>query len=96
MSDINVKHPHGMSFDDAKVKVSDIVSGVQSEFPQLVQSIDWNADKTNAKVKGKGFDGVFGVDDKEVAIDIDLKFFTKPFKGKIEEKIKGQIAKYFG
>ena len=96
MSDINLKHPHGMSFDDAKVKVNEIVTGVQSEFPQLIQSIDWNTDKTSAKVKGKGFGGTFGVDEEHVAIDIDLGFAAKMFKGKIESKIKDQVSKYFG
>lgn len=96
MADISLKHPHGLSLDDAKIKVEQIVQDVQSEFPALVDKINWNGDKTQASVKGKGFDGDFRVDDTNVGIDINLKLFAKPFKGKVQEKIQSRVAQYFG
>lgn len=95
MADISKKHMHGLSLDEAKAKTEQIVADVKSEFPSLVDSIDWNADKTRAKVKGKAFEGDFGVDQSAVSIDINLKMLAKPFKGKIEEKIESRIARYF-
>lgn len=96
MADISVRRPHGMSEDEAKNKVEQVVADVQEEFSSLVDEIDWNADKTRADVKGKGFKGQFQVTDSDVAIDIDLKFFARPFKGKVEAKINSRMDEYFG
>ncbi|MFU8807036.1 MAG: polyhydroxyalkanoic acid system family protein [Bradymonadaceae bacterium] len=96
MADISLRRPHGSSLDEAKSKIGGIVTDVQNEFPSLVNSIDWNEDKTNAKVKGKGFSGEFQVNDTDVAIDIDLSLFARPFRGKLEEKIASRMEKYFG
>lgn len=96
MADISVKHHHGLGLDEAKTKTQQIVTDVQNEFSGIIDKIDWNADNTRANLKGKGFKGVFEVDDKDMSIDIDLSFLTKPFKGKVEEKIKDRIGKYFG
>lgn len=96
MADISKSHKHGLSLDEAKAKTEQIVTDVKSEFPSLVDSIDWNSDKTSAKVKGKAFEGDFRVDESAVSIDINLKMLAKPFKGKIEEKISSRISRYFG
>ncbi|MBA2663012.1 MAG: polyhydroxyalkanoic acid system family protein [Bradymonadaceae bacterium] len=96
MSDISVRRSHGSTLEEAKSKIEKVVSDVEKEFPSLVNSIDWNGDKTNAKVKGKGFTGEFKVDAKDVAIDVDLSFFAKPFKAKVEEKIVSRMQEYFG
>lgn len=95
MADISLRRPHGAPFEEAKTKVAQIVSDVQSEFPSLVESISWNGDQTKANVKGKGFSGEFQVDAKDVAIDINLSLFARPFKGKVEEKIASRMTKYF-
>ncbi len=96
MADISVRRPHGMSQDEAKQKVEQVVSDVQEEFSSLVDDVKWNGDKTEAKVKGKGFKGQFQVTESDVAIDIDLKFFARPFKGKVESKITSRMDEYFG
>ncbi|MEC9399802.1 MAG: polyhydroxyalkanoic acid system family protein [Myxococcota bacterium] len=95
MADISIAHQHGLSLDEAKEKTNQIVSDVQDEFPDLINTIQWNGDKTRADVKGKGFAGLFKVDDSKMSIDIDLSFFAKPFKGKVQEKIQSRIDKYF-
>ena len=96
MADISVKRAHGMSLDEARSKVDQIVTDIQSEFSNLVSDIDWNDDKTEAKVKGKGFKGDFRVDERNVGIDIGLSLFAKPFKAKVQQKIEERMDKYFG
>ena len=96
MADISVRHNHGMSLDEAKSKVEEIVDDVRDDFSSLVNDIDWNADRTKADVSGKGFSGQFQVTDSEVSIDIKLKLFAKPFKGKVEERIQSRMDDYFG
>lgn len=96
MADISVRRAHGMSKDEAKVKVESIVSEVKEEFSSLVNEIKWNGDKTEAKVKGKAFTGEFKVDESDVSIDIDLSFIARPFKGKVESRINSRMDEYFG
>ena len=95
MADISVRKAHGMSLEDAQEKVDQIVTDIQSEFSSLVSSIDWNADKTAAKVTGKGFTGDFLVNDSEVGIDIKLSMFAKPLKSRVQEKIEQRVQQYF-
>ncbi len=95
MADISVKKEHGLSLSEAQGKIDQVVSDIKSEFSSLIKSIDWNDEKTHAKVKGKGFSGDFTVDEANVGIDIDLSFFAKPFKEKVETKINERLAAYF-
>lgn len=95
MADISVCRAHGMSKEEAKKKVENVVNDVEEEFSSLVDKVAWNEDKTRADVKGKGFKGQFEVNDKEVAIDIDLKLFARPFKGKVEKQINARMDQYF-
>lgn len=96
MPDISVRRSHGMSKEEAKQKVEKVVDDVQEEFSSLVDDIKWNNDKTRADVKGKGFSGQFEVNASEVLIDIDLKLFARPFKGKVESRINSRMDSYFG
>ena len=95
MSDISVKRNHGLSLEEAQAKIDQVVADVQSEFSSLISSIDWNDDKTKARVKGKGFKGDFAIDEDTVGIDISLSLFAKPLKGRVQSKIEERIDKYF-
>ena len=95
MSDISVRRAHGLSLEEAQSKIDQIVEDVQTEFSSLVSSIDWNEDKTKAKVAGKGFSGDFVVDEQDVGIDIKLSMFAKPLKSKVQQKIEERVEKYF-
>jgi putative polyhydroxyalkanoate system protein len=95
MADISVEKEHGMELEAAKAKVHEVVSGLQKEM-DYVDTVDWNSDQSSAKVKGTGFSGRFSVDDKKVSVDIDLKFFAKPLKGKIADKIERHLDRHFG
>lgn len=95
MADISVRRTHGLSLEEAQGKIDQVVSDIQTEFSSLVSSIDWNDDKTNAKVAGKGFTGDFMVSEKEVGIDINLSLFAKPLKARVQKKIEERIQQYF-
>jgi len=95
MADISLRKEHGMDFDSAKTKVHQVVSGLEEKM-DVIESVDWNSDQTSATVKGTGFKGQFAVDATAVSVDIDLKFFVKPMKGKIADKIQRHLDRYFG
>lgn len=95
MADISVRREHGLSLEDAQEKIDQVVEDIQKEFSSLVSSIDWNDEKTKAKVAGKGFSGDFSVDENDVGIDINLSMFAKPLKSKVQQKIEERIEQYF-
>lgn len=94
MADISLQKKHGMSLEDAKSKVYEVVTSLQEKM-DYIDTVDWSADKTSAKVKGTGFSGQFKVDATNVSVDIDLKLFVKPLKGKIADKVQRNLDRYF-
>lgn len=96
MADISVRRTHGMDRDEATEKVESIVNDVKDEFSSIVDEVDWSDDKSKADVSGKGFSGQFAVTDSDVTVDIDLKLFARPFKGKVEKRINSRMDEYFG
>ncbi len=96
MPDISIHRTHELSLEDARSKIDLIVEDIQSEFGNLVSDVKWNSDKTVAAVSGKAFNGTFSLGEGKVGIDLDLKLFVKPLKGKISGKIEERMTKYFG
>lgn len=96
MADISVKRSHDLSLEEAQGKIDQIIEDIQNDFGNLVSSIEWNSDQTVADVSGKGFNGKFKISESDVGIDVDLKFFAKPLKGKVQSKIEERIERYFG
>ena len=80
-----IKHCFGL--EGGKKIIGALSDKLQSNFKSLITSIDWNADKTAAVVKGKGFDGNFNLTDSSVKMVLNLGLATSLFKGKIEEEI---------
>lgn len=96
MADISLSKKHGLELEDAQAKVGDIITAIEDEFGNLVSDIKWNSDKTVADLKGKGFTGTFKVDEEKVGIDVNLKLFAKPLRGRVESKIKEKMDEFFG
>lgn len=96
MPTLSRERVHNMSLDKAKETVEGIVEDVRQTYPMLVSNVDWNRDRTSAKVTGKMFKGDFTVDAKKVTIILNLSLLAKPFMGKVEKRIDDKLAEYFG
>lgn len=94
MSDVKVIREHGLDLKSAQEKVKNIVSDLEETLDPL-DDVDW-VDDSRAEISGKGFSGHFSVDDTDITVELDLKFFARPFKGKIKEKLEERIEKQFG
>ena len=94
MAKIEREITHHMSLDKAKSVAENLVAKLQGSFGSLISEVNWNADKTAASVKGKGFSGNFEVNDTVAKIVIELGLLTSPFKSKVEEKVD-EYAKDF-
>lgn len=80
-----IKHCFGL--EGGKKVIGALADKLQSNFKSLITSIDWNADRTAAVVKGKGFDGNFNLTDSSVKMVLNLGLATSLLKGRIEEEI---------
>ncbi len=96
MPDISVHRSHSLPLDSAQGKVEEIISDIQKDFGNLVSDVKWNQDKTVADISGKAFKGKFILNDSTVGIDVDLTFFAKPLKAKIQSQIEERMTRYFG
>jgi putative polyhydroxyalkanoate system protein len=96
MPDISVHRSHDLGLADAKSKVDDIIADIQKDFGDLVNNVAWNSDGTVADVTGKAFKGKFSLGEDKVGIDVDLAFFAKPLKKKIQSQIEERMTRYFG
>lgn len=87
MAKIERKLDHNFGLEGGKKIVAALADELQKNFGSFISKVEWNADKTAADVKGKGFDGSFKVTDKNVEMVMNLGLLTTPFKGKIEQAI---------
>lgn len=90
MADITIRRAHGMDHAQAKDKVHQIVDELD-----YVDKANWSGDGSKADIKGKGFKGDVEVTDTELVVNINLKLFAKPLKGKIEDQINKRMDSYF-
>ncbi|MBY0412555.1 MAG: polyhydroxyalkanoic acid system family protein [Bdellovibrionales bacterium] len=79
--------------DEAYKKVKELIT------PEYIQKFQVKADMLyddaakKVTAKGAGFKLELCFFDKHCDVDLDLSFLLKPLKGKILEKIEGQIKK---
>lgn len=95
MATIDFSYPHKTTKDDAAARTKALLKDFAEEKKELIKSIEW-ADAFSAIANGRGFKGTFTVTDTEVVAAIDLALITRPFKAKVEERLKQRVAKEFG
>lgn len=87
MAKIEREFKHSFGLEGGKKIVSALAEKLQANFGSFISNVEWNADKTAADVKGKGFDGNFVVSEDSVKMVMNLGLLTSAFKGKIESEI---------
>ena len=96
MPKFSVQKAHGQDIEQAKVKVKAMVAEFCESYARIVSQVDWAADGRSAQATGKGFKADFVVDDWSVRVNVDLSLFATPLRGKVESKIREQLAATFG
>lgn len=79
--------------DEAYAKVKQIITPEYIAKFQVKADINYDDAKKIVVAKGSGFTLELCFLDKHCDVDLDLSFLLKPLKGKILEKIEGQIKK---
>lgn len=78
---------------DAYAKVKQLITPEYIEKFQVKADIKYDDAAKKVTAKGSGFTLELCFFDKHCDVDLDLSFLLKPLKGKILEKIEGQIKK---
>lgn len=79
--------------DEAYKKVKELITPEYIAKFQVKADIAYDDAKKKVTAKGPGFTLELCFFDKHCDVDLDLSFLLKPLKGKILEKIEGQIKK---
>ncbi len=90
MASIDITRNHKLSRADVRTKVEEVLARIKGE-TGLVGT--WSGDVFKIT---KPADGSFTVSDTSVRVVLDLPFLLRPLKGKIEERINGELTRALG
>jgi hypothetical protein len=96
-----MKHevPHDLGQAKAREVAENAFAAYQAKFAEYQPKVNWTSDKTaeiSFNVKGMNLSGLVEVTDKVIAIDLDVPFLLRPFKGKAMEVIEAEIRQWIG
>ncbi|MBC7414034.1 MAG: polyhydroxyalkanoic acid system family protein [Herminiimonas sp.] len=90
MADISIRHAHELSMAKARAAAVKAADEMAAEFEMAIR---WEGDVLN--FKRSGVSGTLTLLEREALLDITLGFMLKAFAAKIEEKVRGNMAKVF-
>jgi putative polyhydroxyalkanoate system protein len=91
MPKLTIEQPHKLPADEAR-KCLDTLSRDLADKYGL--SCNWLSD-TEAKVERTGASGNIKIEPQRVLVNLDLSFALSPLKGKIESRIREELARLF-
>ncbi len=89
MATIDISRAHSLGKEEAKTRANQILERLKGDGIQGA----WNGDVFNIN---KPATGTFTVSDTTVHVQVDLPFLLRPLKGKIEERINGELTRALG
>lgn len=95
MATIDIRHPHKTTLDDARVRTRRLLEAFAEEKKEFIKSLEW-LDDTSAVAHGRGFEGRFKLNERDLLVEIDLTFLMRPFKSKVETRLIQRIVAEFG
>lgn len=90
---LKIDYKNVTNADDAYKKVKELITPEYIQKFQVKADIAYDDAKKTVSAKGSGFKLDLCFEEKHCDLDLDLSFLLKPLKGKILEKIEGQIKK---
>ena len=96
MATIEMKFPHHTTREDAAIRARRLIEAFKQEKPSLVNSLEWSNDGLLGVAKGRGFKGVFKINDVAVDVNIDLSLIVRPLKGRVIASLTKRLTGEFG
>ncbi len=90
---MKINYIKASSADDAYNKARALITPEYIEKFQVKADIKYDDAAKKVTAKGSGFTLVLSFLQDHCDLDLDLSFLLKPLKGKIMEKLEGQIKK---
>jgi putative polyhydroxyalkanoate system protein len=86
MSQIHLQKKHALGGDEARKTAEKLADRLAAEY-----NAKWQWHNNDLKLTAKGVQGLLHVGHDMVDIKVDLGMMLRPFKGKIESRIKAQL-----
>jgi hypothetical protein len=94
MPTIKIAVPHQLGTDEAKKRITQLISETKAQFGSHVSDLkeSWNGDRGDFSFSARGFSvsGNLQVEPTNARMDINLPFAALPFKGRIEKEISAR------
>lgn len=90
---VKIDYKQMTNSDEAYVKVKTLITPEYVEKFQVKADVVYDDVKKIVTAKGSGFTLILCFLPSHCDVDLDLSFLLRPLKGKILEKIEGQIRK---
>ena len=94
MPSIKLSVPHKLGVDEAKRRISKLMTETQKQFSGVATDVTETWNGTNAsigfKAMGMPVSGSLAVQATEVQVEIDLPFAALPFKGQVERELSSR------
>ena len=94
---IQMTGTHSLPVPELRKRIEDRIAHYEQRYPNanVREHYTW-IDETHAKAHYKSGTGLVTISDHDFSVSMELPFFARPFKGKIEEFLKGEIAAITG
>lgn len=89
MAKLSIEQNHSLPLDVVRKRLEDLSAKLSEKYSIAAK---WLTDR-EAELKRTGVTGKIVLDDKRVAVHLDLSFALLPLKSKIEERIKQELEK---
>ena len=89
MPKINIEHPHKLPADDVRARLDKLNQQLSSKYGIEAR---WSS-PTRASFSRTGASGSIQCDQGRVVVQVDLSFALTPLKGKVEDRIRDELAK---
>ena len=88
MPKLNIEHPHSLPLDEVKKRLQALADRLSAKYGIEAK---WLSDR-EASVKRTGVSGKITCSDNKVSVFLDLNFALTPLKGKVENRVKKELA----
>ena len=88
MPKLNIEHPHSLPLDEVKKRLQALADRLSAKYGIEAK---WLSDR-EASVKRTGVTGKITCTDEKVTVFLDLNFALTPLKGKVENRVKQELA----
>jgi hypothetical protein len=89
---ITVRGPHGLELPALRARVEERLAHYETRYPnlRLREQYHW-LDERHARGSYRGGHGTVALGPDEVVVELELPFFARPFRGRIEQFVRDEI-----